>query len=56
MSDDDRVFVFVGTYSGTEDAEADYEVVKRLHSDEVIASTKGRPHSWSSAGTGSRRS
>src|SRR5215217_7845326 len=34
MSDDDRVFV--GTYSGTEDAEADYEVVKRLHSDGVI--------------------
>lgn len=34
MSDDDRVFV--GTYSGTEDAEAEYEVVKRLHSEGVI--------------------
>jgi uncharacterized membrane protein len=36
MSDDDRVFGFVGTYPGTEDAEANYEVVKRLHSEGVI--------------------
>ena len=36
MNSDDRVFVFVGTYSGTEDAEAEYEVVKRLHSEGVI--------------------
>ena len=36
MSDDDRVFVFVATYSGTEDAQADYGVVRRLHSEGVI--------------------
>lgn len=36
MNADDGVFVFVGTYQGTEDAEADYEVVKGLHSDGVI--------------------
>ena len=36
MSDDDRVYVFVGTYSGTEDAEADSDGVKWLHSDGVI--------------------
>ena len=36
MNSDDRVFVFVGTYSGTEDAEAEYEVLKRPMQDGKI--------------------
>jgi uncharacterized membrane protein len=35
-ADDDGVFVFVGTYSDTQSAQADYELVKQLHSDGVI--------------------
>jgi uncharacterized membrane protein len=36
MSADEGVFVFVGTYPDTDEAQADYEVVKELHSDGVI--------------------
>ena len=36
MSADDGVIVFVGTYPDTESAQADYEVIKELHSDGVI--------------------
>ena len=32
MGADDDVFVFVGTYPDTESAQADYELVKKLHS------------------------
>jgi uncharacterized membrane protein len=35
-ADDNGVFVFVGNYPDTDSAQADYEVVKELHSDGII--------------------
>jgi hypothetical protein len=41
MGADDGVFVFVGTYPDTESAQADYELVKKLHSNGGIDALVG---------------
>jgi uncharacterized membrane protein len=38
MSDDNEVFVFAGVYDTVDDAEADYDVVKDLHSSGIVGS------------------